>query len=189
MMLETAVLREEGEHPLPRDLARPVSRPNHRPRVAYEFHVKSEKDVERLRRRGLPFALLTSEWVTAHGYPQGFRPLLFASHEAARSVVESAFRVVPVRDREALVDPKFEEFATFLLKVDTLAARAVVQRNRGKFDARELYRRVRNEGLERLATKVRLQEFVPGLPVVGESLPKEDLEWVERNNPALPTRP
>jgi len=189
MRLETTVHRNAGERPPPRSLATPVAKPKGRPRLDYEFRVRTEGDVDRLRRRGLPVVLLKSDWVTANGYPEKFRPLLF-THEGFRPrLVESRFRVVPVRDADALRAPGFPEFVTFLLKVDTLAARAVLTRNRGRFDPNEVYRRVRNEGLERLATKVRLQDVVPALPVVGVPLPAEDLAYVERNNPPLALSP
>lgn len=78
-----------------------------------------------------------------------------------------------------------EELVTLLLRFDPLAARVVARRNRLGIDPHELYRRVRNEGLEGPATKVRLQEFAPALPKVGTSLPREELRWIERNNPPL----
>lgn len=188
MKFETALVREPGEHSIPRELAVPTEKPRGKPRTDYDLFVRSERDVEFWRRRGLPLVLLTSEWVTQNGYPEKFRPLLFTVAAVARKLKESKFRVVPVKDTEALRNPKFEEFVTFLLKVDTLAAHAVVHRNVERLNRAELYRRVRNEGLERLATKARLFEFVPDLPRVGEPLSKEDLEWVERNAPARPVR-
>lgn len=181
--METFVFRERGERSLPADLALRVAKPRGRPRVEYMFRVKSPEDVERLRRLGFPCALLTSEWVSSNGYPQRFGPLLFTAQETVDNLAESVFPVIPVKDKEALTEPRFEEFVTFLLKVDTLAARAVLRRNSGKYNPSELYRRFRNEGLERLATKVNLQEFVPALPRVGESLSTADLDWVESNNP------
>jgi len=102
----------------------------------------------------------------------------------AGKVSSSAYSRVLVRDRDALRSPGFEEVLTFLLKVDMLAARELARRNAGKFDPNELYRRVRNEGMEERATKVRLQEFVPGLPKVGEPFPKDELDWADRNVPA-----
>ena len=183
MKFETALVREPGEHSIPRTLAVPSQKPRGKPRTDYDLFVRSERDVEYWRRRGLPFVLLTPEWVTENGYPEKFRPLLFTVKAVAEKLKESKFRVVTMKDADTLRDPKFEEFVTLLLKVDTLAAHAVAHRNMGRFRPAEVYRRVRNEGLERLATKARLFEFVPDLPMVGEPLPKEDLEWVERNTP------
>ncbi len=117
-----------------------------------------------------------------------FRPWL-ALPEELSTKISSDFRILPVRDAEALKDPGIEELVALLLRFDPLAARVVAVRNRPKLDPNELYRRIRNEGLERAATKVRLQEFARALPVVGESLPREELLWVERNNPPLAEAP
>ena len=138
MRLESALFREPGEHPLPRGMLTPAPKSRGRPREESHPQVQSPRDVELLRRRGVPLALLTSDWVTENGYPEKFRPLLFVYADLAKQV-QSCYRVVPVRDRDALRQPGFEEFVTFLLKVDTLAARAVVLRNQGKYNPRELY--------------------------------------------------
>lgn len=136
----------------------------------------------------MPAVLLTPEWVTRLGYPVQFRPWLVLP-EGLAGQVESDFRVLPLKDGEALRAPGPEEVITFLLKFDSLAARVVAVRNRARLDPHELYRRVRNEGMERTATKVRLQEFAPALPVVGTPLPEEELRWIETNNPAAEAAP
>jgi hypothetical protein len=155
-----------------------------RPKREYRPHIRSAGDVEQLRRHGVPAFLLTSEWVTKSGYPVRFRPWL-ALPEGLSTKVSSDYRILPVKDGEALRDPGIAELVTLLLRFDPLAARVVAKRNRLKLDPYELYRRVRNEGLERPATKVRLQEFVRAIPVVGSRLPREELRWIERNNPPL----
>lgn len=127
--------------------------------------------------------LLTSEWVTRAGYPVSFRPWLVVPENLAPQFV-TEFRTLPVKDEDALREPGVVELVTFLLRFDPLAARVVAKRNAATLDPNELYRRVRNEGLERAATKVRLQQFAPAIPVVGEALPDEELEWIEINNPA-----
>jgi hypothetical protein len=113
-----------------------------------------------------------------------FRPWLVVPERISNQVT-SEFRTLPVRDEDALRDPGPNELVTFLLRFDPLAARVVAKRNRNRLDPNELYRRVRNEGLERQATKVRLQEFSPAIPRVGEALPASELRWIERNNPAM----
>ena len=183
MQVESLLLREPGEHPLPAEMLVPVRRMRGRPRAQYRPRVRSAGDVERLRRHHLPAVLLTSEWVTRSGYPVNFRPWLVVPERLSKQIT-SEFRTLPVKDEEALRDPGMVELVTFLLRFDPLAARVVATRNRAALDPNELYRRVRNEGLERPATKVRLQEFAPAIPTVGESLPTEELEWIELNNPA-----
>jgi hypothetical protein len=132
--------------------------------------------------------LLTPELVTRSGYPVRFHPWLAVSSKLAGNV-SSSFHVLSVKDEDALRAPRLEELVTLLLRFDPVAARVVASRNRETLNPNELYRRVRNEGLERAATKVRLQEFAAGLPSVGESLPVQALEWAERNNPPLATTP
>jgi hypothetical protein len=154
--------------------------------VRYRPVVRSARDVERLRKRHVPLFLVTDRWVTESGYPTQFRPWL-AVAEALAGALESEYRLLPVRDAGALQDPGLPELIAFLLRFDPLAARAIALRNRARIDAHELYRRIRNEGLERAATRVRLQEVAPSVPEIGEPLPLEDLQWTDENNPSLHT--
>lgn len=184
MRLETTIVREPRERPLPRTMLSPIRAMRGRPKERYRPVVRTAEDVARLRRRRLPMFLLTDEWVTRSGYPTQFRPWLAVSQSIAKSV-QSGFRLLPVRDDDALEHPQLPELVTLLLRFDPLAARAVALRNRAKLDPNELYRRVRNEHLEAAATRVRLQEVSPTIPVVGEALPLDDLTWVDENNPAM----
>lgn len=184
MRVDANLLREPGERPLSREMLSPTPKGRGRPRKEYRPRVRSAADVEQLRRHRVPAFLLTSEWVTQSGYPVHFRPWLALPAELSTKVM-SEYRILPVRDGDALRNPGVVELVTMLLRFDPLAARVVAKRNRHRLDPHELYRRIRNEGLERAATKVRLQEFVPALPVVGDPLPREELRWVERNNPPL----
>jgi hypothetical protein len=182
MQVESRLVREPGERPLPREMRAPTPRSRGRPRTVYRPRIRSPRDVDRLRRRRIPAFLLTSEWVSRSGYPVRFRPWLVVP-EALASTVSTEYRVLPVKDGDALRAPGVEELITLLLRFDPLAARVVAVRNRRALNSNELYRRIRNEGVERAATKVRLQEFVRSLPRVGEALPREELRWIEKNNP------
>jgi hypothetical protein len=184
MMVEACLFREAGERPLPREMLPRVPMVRGRPRKEYRPRIRSAVDVTRLRSHRIPAFLLTSDWVTKSGYPVQFRPWL-ALPEAISSKVTSEFRILPVKDGDALRDPGLEELVALLLRFDPLAARVVAVRNKANLDPNELYRRIRNEGLERAATKVRLQDFARALPVVGDALPREELRWVERNNPPI----
>ncbi|HXW67591.1 MAG TPA: hypothetical protein VEL82_06945 [Thermoplasmata archaeon] len=184
MKVEASLLRETGERPLPASMRVPVRRGRGRPRAEYRARVRSAADVDVLRRHRVPALLVTPEWVSESGYPVRFRPWL-ALPEAIADKVSSDFRVLPVKDGDGLREPGLVELIALLLRFDPLAARVVARKNRRTIDPHELYRRVRNEGLERAATKVRLQEFAPGLPTVGRPLPREELRWLERNNPSL----
>ncbi len=182
MRLEASILREPGEHLPAGALLRAVGRRRGRPRVEYLPTIRTAEDVEVLRRHGVPVHLLSSEWVTRHGYPVEFRPWLVAPERLASRIVTD-FRILPVRDEDAVRDPGLEGSIAFLLRFDPIAARLVAVRHRRVLDPHELYRRVRNEGVERAATRVRLQELSPAIPRVGTSISRSELTWIERNNP------
>jgi hypothetical protein len=184
MRVQGALVREAGEHAPPQSLFRRIRSPRGRPVARYRALVRSASDVRRLRRRRVPVYLLTDEWVGNSGYPTRFRPWLVVA-ESIAPLLDSSFRVLPVRDPGSVESPGLPELVSYLLRVDPLAARAVALRNRSRLNRSELYRRIRNERLEGAATRVRLQEVVPELPEVGEPLPLEDLEYVDENNPAL----
>ncbi|HEV2166399.1 MAG TPA: hypothetical protein VGS23_05420 [Thermoplasmata archaeon] len=183
MRVESHLVRDFGERAPPIGLFVKVRTPRGRPRATYRSVLRSAEAVERARRRRVPVFLLTDGWVTRSGYPTRFNPWLVLPEGLSREVA-TEYRVLKVRDADALRTPGIPELVTFLLRFDPLAARAVALRNRGALDPFELHRRVRNEGLERAATRVRLQEVAPAIPKVGEPLPAEDLEWVDLNNPA-----
>ncbi|MCI4350683.1 MAG: hypothetical protein L3K15_04140 [Thermoplasmata archaeon] len=188
MKVEARLLREPGEHPLPRGMLARTPKARGRPRVEYRPTVRTPRDVARLRRHRVPSLLLTPEWVTDSGYPVNFRPWLVVP-ETLLAQISSDYRILPIKDEDALRNPGPVELVTFLLRFDPLAARVVATRNRAKLDPNELYRRVRNEGLERPATKVRLQDFAPAIPIVGSALPSEELAYIERNNPEVGAPP
>jgi hypothetical protein len=184
MRLEGAILREPGERPLPSRLVHRAVRRRGRPPVECLPFVSSAEDAALLQRHGVPVQVLTSDWVTANGYPVEFRPWLLVP-ERIEKKFRSTLRMLPIRDEAALRQPGLAEMITFLLRFDAIAARLVAVRNRAALDPNELYRRVRNEGVEAAATRVRLQEFSPAIPRVGNSISRRELLWIEKNNPPL----
>jgi len=184
MRMEASLLREAGEHPLPAEMRALAPRTRGRPRLEYRPRVRSADDVTTLRRHRVPAVLITAEWVSRHGYPVEFRPWLAVPAGLAGKFA-SDFRILPVQDEDALRDPGIAEMVTLLLRFDALAARLIAVRNRTQLDPNELYRRVRNEGVESAATRVRLQDFAPAIPKVGTSLSRSELRWIEKNNPPL----
>ena len=175
--------REEGERSLPKGLVVEVRRHGGRPKVPPHFSLRTVEDVDRLRRHKVPLFLLTPQAVTDAGYPMDFEPRV-ALPASMVTQVTSDLRLIRCRDAETLRETGLEAVATLMLRVDKLAARAVVQRNRSRVRVSELYRAVMNEGLQREATRVRFQDFARDLPRVGRALPARDLAWAMRNNPA-----
>lgn len=126
---------------------------------------------------------LSPERVSEAGYPITFEPRLVLPRPMMGQVV-TELRVLPVRNPETVRQDRLEALVALMLRVDRLAARALVVRNSAKVNGSELYRMVVNEGLEREATKVRLQDFAKDVPVVGPALPREDIDWALGNNPS-----
>lgn len=184
MYLEATVRRQPGERVPPVGLLRPAIRHRGRPRVEYQPTVRTVEDATALRRHGVPVHVLTSDWVSRHGYPVEFRPWLVVPERIVARVT-SVFRILPVRDEDAVREAGLEEMIAFLLRFDPIAARLVAARNRRTLDANELYRRIRNEGVEGPATRMRLQEFAPAIPRIGASISRSELAWLEKNNPPL----
>jgi hypothetical protein len=188
MHIEGSLVRDPRDRPLPTSMRSTARVRRGRPRVRYQPIVRSPDDVRSLRHHGVPVFLVTDEWVTQNRYPVQFEPWLAVPDSIAGSF-ESTYRILRVRDEDALRRPGLAELVTWLLRFDPLAARAVALRNRETISALELYRRIRNEGLEGAATKVRLQQLVPDIPTVGQALAAKDLEWTDQNNPELRPAP
>lgn len=184
MRIEGSLVRDPRERPLPASMRSTAAVRRGRPRVRYRPVIRSPEDVRSLRAHGVPVYLVTDDWVTNSRYPVQFEPWLAVPESIAGSI-ESGYRILRIRDEDALRRPGLAELVTWLLRFDPLAARAVALRNRDQISSLELYRRIRNEGLEGPATKVRLQQVMPAIPAVGQPLPAKDLAWADRNNPEL----
>jgi hypothetical protein len=150
-----------------------------RPPLRLRLSLDSPEDVEAARRLGVPVYLLTSELVTALGYPVEFPPHLLVS-ERMQGAVDSAFPRIVVPSSEAVLRPGIEEVMVALLRIDALAARGVGVRNRTSLRAERLLRRVVQAEAEREATWVNLQEFASAIPKVGSALPQAWLEEQDR---------
>ncbi|MCI4341056.1 MAG: hypothetical protein L3K11_01560 [Thermoplasmata archaeon] len=174
--------RDARERALPTELVEQVRKRGGRPKASVVLRVRNAEDVETFRRRNVPIFFLSPEKVSSAGYPMTFEPRV-ALPRAMMGQVVSELRVLPVKNTETVRLDRVETLVGLMLRVDRLAARALVERNLSKVNGSELYRMVVNEGLEREATKVRLQDYAKDVPVVGSALPRKDLEWALGNNP------
>ncbi len=118
--------------------------------------------------------------MTALGYPVQFPPHLLIPRDL-EAVVDSALPRILVDSSETARDPGIEDVIAALLSVDSLAARGIAVRHRGSIDARQLLRRVVQSEREAEATRVGLQEFAPGIPLVGRPLPRPQLDAQDRD--------
>ncbi|MGA7924204.1 MAG: hypothetical protein WCA77_09530 [Thermoplasmata archaeon] len=140
-------------------------------------------DAETARRHRVPLHALTSRKISELGYPVQFPTVLVAA-ESVIPLVDSPLRIIPFRSAEAARDPRTEDTVIEMLHIDSIGARALLDRNRVRMDTTYLLRRILEERLERRATFVRFSEVIPALPRVGESLSADALARKLRKNPA-----
>jgi hypothetical protein len=181
MRFEPTLVREDGEHPLPKHIGIPIARARGRPRFEYRLRINSEHDAETARRHGIPVHSLTAKRVTDLGYPITF-PSRLVLATAVIPRVETTLRTIPFVSELAARSPRPEDTAVALLRFDMIGARALLERNPA-WNSNYLTRRIWEEGLGRRATFVRFFDILPLTPRVGNSLERAALERKLRKNP------
>jgi|HubBroStandDraft_1064217.scaffolds.fasta_scaffold42377_3 hypothetical protein len=181
MIEESFLVRAPGERLPPTELLIPIHKGRGRPTVEYRLKVHRHEDVELLRRKHLPLYLLTSERVTALGYPIRFPSELVVSRSLL-SAVETSYRTIPFVSEAAVARPRIEDIALAFLTLRPIAARVLLERNRAEVDPNYLLKRVLTENLEEPASYARLFDLAPALPRTGPSIPVAALEREFRKN-------
>jgi hypothetical protein len=143
----------------------------------------NEADVMVARRYDVPIHAQTAKEVSALGYPVTFPTILVPSRSMV-PLLDTSMRMVPFASDEAAKDPRIEDVVVTMLEVDSIGARALLDRNLSRIEGRYLFRRILEEHSERRATLVRFSDVLPGLPRVGESLPANRLLLKLRKNAA-----
>jgi hypothetical protein len=167
MEAETFAYRTPGEAPLPPGVFIPIEAPAHRPRQPYRIRIATLEDAGIARRRGVPLFALTGDVPTRYHYPMRLGPILFIA-DPWRGTFDTRMPVYVYRNEPALRNPGFEDLVTMVTKIDPAAGRAMLRRNPGAYDRRDLAVAIVREGLVRWATALRFQEFAPQIPVVGK---------------------
>jgi hypothetical protein len=171
MQLETAILRDPGEHRLPASVVTPLPRPNHRPKTEYHLHPETEADVTLLQRRGMPLHVLTSTKATDLGYPVTFpTQVVFARAIQARLDLPPTMGSIPFISIDAARAPRDEDVVVALLRFDMIGARAVFDANVDRFERTYVLRRILEERVEERAAFVRFTDVLPGIPSSADAL-------------------
>lgn len=164
-----------GSRRLPRGILVPERRESHRPVGRFRLRLRTDKDILLARRGGVPVYLFEPWLSEALGYPLSFRPRLLVARDVIGAIAESAFPLLPFVDAEAARYPKVEDLIVAMLAIDPLGARRILRANSDRVDRVRLLRRIVREGVEEKATYARLQDLVPNLPTVGQSLPAREI--------------
>lgn len=183
MRADVTLVREPTDRTLDPEVFVRSARPFHRPVTRYDrVRIRSEKDVETARRAGVPIHLLLSERVSALGYPIRFPPRLVVP-ETFRPLVETVLPTLPFASERAARNPRPEDVAVAMLRVDMIGARALFDRN-PKWDRDYILRRVWEEGLERRAAFVRFFDVLPSIPKTDQAIGRKALAEKLRRTPA-----
>ncbi len=180
MHLDVALVRSAQERGLPRDLIVRDPRPSHRPRERLALRIARPEDVDRVRRFKLPIFVVREDQLEMLGYPMRLAPLVVAAR-VLEPALRSDLRVVTFVSEEAARRPRLEDLLVAILKVDPIAARALLERNRDLLDLAYLTKRVYQEDLEPAATAVRFQDVLD-LPPAGEVPAAAAIERLARAN-------
>jgi hypothetical protein len=183
MHVERALCRDRTDRRLPVGVLTKERRPRGRRKDRFRLALRDRSDVACARRAGLPLHLVTPDDVAAFGFPMTFPARLVVGRSLV-GLVDTPFPVHPMEAEPCALRPRVEDLIVVMLKVDPYAARAIGLRNPAWVDPDRLLRRVIQEGCEREATLVRLQEIAPGIPVEGRALPIAGLRSQDRNNTA-----
>lgn len=180
MRVRSSLVREPSDRLGRQSPLQPIEPRRGRPERKYRIRIHNLDDVRTARSLGLPIWAATGDLVSALGVPMVMPPTL-AVWRPLLDAMETDFRTHGVEKLASATQPKIEDLAVLLLRFDPLAARAMLLWNREFVDSTRLLCAVIEEGAQRLATEVDLQEIAPGIPRVGPTLPMEALRRQDRD--------
>ncbi len=155
----------------------------HRPQKRFRLVINDKSDAEQARISGIPVLWIDSSFTKILRYPMNIPDTIVVPREF-RAVIESSLRVhifdsMTPFTKNGII-PQFEDVIVFMLELDPLAARAMVDRS--DIDYKYLEKRVIQENLEREASEVYLQDFL-NFQVMETPYDRERLlKIIDRNN-------
>lgn len=181
MKTETVLVRDPGDRDLTPSVFVKEASVRGGQRARYRLRLRSKRDVAAARRAGLAISLLESAAIAALGYPLSFKPKILVGATEAPTILKSTFKPIVFKDGQAARTPTLEDTVVAMLAIDPLGARRIAVENRQRLDTARLLKRILSENKERLAYRVRLDDFAPGLrapegiaPISRGALRRED---------------
>ncbi len=176
--------RLQKEDPYERypDIFKETQTKPHRPQKRFKLIVNSREDAKKAVKAGIPILWIDTSYTKVLRYPMRIPDTIVVPREY-KEVVESGLNVhtfesmTPFKDDTII--PDFEDVVVFMLNLDPLAARAMVDRS----DINKIYlqKRIIQEELEREASEVYLHDYLD-LPVIETDMRREDiLKVIDRN--------
>ncbi len=174
-------IQKSKKYERPPNIFKEINTGSHRPKKRFFLEVNSESEAEKARKANIPILWIDSSYTKILRYPMTIPDTIVIPREYENLTkteldLHTFESMTPFKDT---IIPEFEDVVVFMLSLDPLAARAMVDRS--ELDLTYLEKRIIQENLEREASIVHLQDLLD-LPREGPSLEKESLlKIIERN--------
>ncbi len=176
-----ASLQKSKKYERPPDIFEEINTKSHRPKNRFTLEMNSEKEAKKARKANVPILWIDSSYTKMLRYPMTIPDTVVVprEYEDLTKTELNLHTFESMTPFKGTIIPEFEDVIVFMLTLDPLAARGMVDRS--ELDLTYLEKRIVQENLEREAAEVHLQDHLH-LPVEGTPLEKEPLlEIIERN--------
>lgn len=158
-----------------------MNRGSHRPKKRFVLKVNSEIEAKKARKANIPILWIDSSYTKILRYPMIIPDTIIVPREYEKTIqtgldLHTFESMTPFKDT---IIPEFEDVVVFMLTLDPLAARGMVDRS--ELDLTYLEKRIVQENLEKEASEVYLQDHLD-IPSEGSPLEKKRLsKIIDRN--------
>jgi len=137
-----------------------ISRSSNRPKKRFDLKVNIEKEAKKASKAGVPILWIEDSYTKILRYPMKIPETIIVPREYRDAIITDlnlhTFEAeTPFNDS---IIPRLEDVVVFMLTLDPLAARAMMDRN--ELDLDYLQKRIYQENLEEEAVDVHLQDHL-----------------------------
>ena len=156
----TSHLQKSQRHEKVPEVFIEISPSPNRPKKRFNLKVNSEKEAKKASKAGVPILWIDESYTKVLRYPMKIPETIIVPREY-RDVVRTDLNLHTFRSETPFNDsiiPRLEDVVVFMLTLDLLAARAMMDRN--DLDHDYLQKRIYQENLEKEAVDVHLQDYI-----------------------------
>jgi len=164
----TSELQKSQRHENVPDVFTEITPSPNRPKKKFNLKVNSKKEAKKALKAGVPILWIEDSYTKILRYPMKIPEAIIVPREY-RDVVRTDLNLNTFESETPFNDtiiPRWEDVVVFMLTLDSLAARAMTDRN--ELDHDYLQKRIYQENLEEEAVDVHLQDYL--------SLPYEEFD-------------
>ncbi|MFW6048366.1 MAG: hypothetical protein ACOC87_03640 [Candidatus Natronoplasma sp.] len=159
MKLTTELQKSQRYETVPEVFTEIKSSPN-RPKKRFNLKVNSEKEAKKASKAGVPILWIDDPYTKILRYPMKIPGTIIVPREYRDAVITdlNLHTFESKTPFSGSITPKLEDVVVFMLTLDSLAARAMIDRN--ELDHDYLQKRIYQENLEEEAVDVHLQDYL-----------------------------